>query len=44
METSRLIMTPALVQLEPSQSGRIIGNLSQTQFVLQALGLATSSV
>jgi len=36
----RILMTPTLVRLEPSPSGRIIGNLSQTQFVLQALGLA----
>jgi len=35
----RILMTPTLVRLEPSPSGRIIGNLSQTQFVLQALGL-----
>ncbi len=34
-----ILMTPTLVRLEPSPSGRIIGNLSQTQFVLQALGL-----
>ena len=40
----RILMTPTLVKLEPSPSGRIIGNLSQTQFVLHALGLATSSV
>ena len=36
----RILMTPTLVRLEPSPSGRIIGNLSQTQFVLQALGLS----
>jgi circadian clock protein KaiB len=35
----RIFMTPTLVKLEPLPIGRIIGNLSQTQFVLQALGL-----
>jgi circadian clock protein KaiB len=35
----RILMTPTLVRLEPSSNGRIVGNLSQTQFVIQALGL-----
>ena len=39
----RILMTPTLVRLEPSPSGRIIGSLSQTQFVLQALGLGMPS-
>lgn len=34
-----IIMTPTLVKLAPSPARRIIGTLSQTQPVLQALGL-----
>jgi len=39
---NHILMTPTLVKLEPSPSGRIVGTLSQTQFVLQALGIETS--
>jgi circadian clock protein KaiB len=34
-----IFMTPALVMVEPAPSRRIIGTLSQTQTVVQALGL-----
>jgi circadian clock protein KaiB len=34
-----ILMTPTLVKLAPSPSFRIVGTLSQTQPVLQALGL-----
>jgi circadian clock protein KaiB len=36
-----IFMTPTLVKLEPSPARRIVGTLSQTQPVLQALGLET---
>ena len=36
-----ILMTPTLVKLTPSPVRRIIGTLSQTQPVLQALGLDT---
>jgi circadian clock protein KaiB len=36
-----ILMTPTLVKLAPSPVRRIIGTLSQTQPVLQALGLET---
>lgn len=35
-----IFMTPTLIKLAPSPTRRIIGTLSQTQIVLQALGLA----
>jgi circadian clock protein KaiB len=35
------LMTPTLVKLAPSSARRIVGTLSQTQPVLQALGLET---
>lgn len=34
-----IFMTPTLVKLAPSPTRRIVGTLSQTQPVLQALGL-----
>jgi circadian clock protein KaiB len=34
-----IFMTPTLVKLAPSPTQRIVGTLSQTQPVLQALGL-----
>ena len=34
-----IFMTPTLVKLAPSPMRRIVGTLSQTQTVLQALGL-----
>src|SRR4029453_14222663 len=37
----RILMTPTLVKVEPSPIRRVIGTLSQTQPVLQALGLET---
>jgi circadian clock protein KaiB len=37
----RILMTPTLVKLAPSPVRRIVGTLSQTQPVLQALGLET---
>ena len=36
-----ILMTPTLVKLAPSPVRRIVGTLSQTQPVLQALGLET---
>jgi circadian clock protein KaiB len=36
-----IFMTPTLIKLAPSPSSRIVGTLSQTQPVLQALGLET---
>lgn len=36
-----ILMTPTLVKLSPSPVRRIVGTLSQTQPVLQALGLDT---
>ena len=39
--TDGILMTPTLVKLAPSPGQRIVGTLSQTQPVLQALGLAT---
>lgn len=35
-----IFMTPTLVKLAPAPQRRVIGTLSQTQPVLQALGLA----
>jgi len=37
--TDGIFMTPTLVKLAPSPARTIIGTLSQTQTVLQALGL-----
>ncbi len=37
----RIFMTPTLVKLAPTPGERIVGNLSQTNLVLQALGLGT---
>jgi circadian clock protein KaiB len=39
----RVLMTPTLVKLSPSPSRRIVGTLSQTEPVLQALGLEASA-
>jgi circadian clock protein KaiB len=36
-----ILMTPTLVKLAPAPGRRIVGTLSQTQPVLQALGLET---
>jgi circadian clock protein KaiB len=38
-----IFMTPTLVKLAPSPVRMIVGTLSQTQSVLQALGLETST-
>lgn len=38
-----ILMTPTLVKLAPSPVQRIVGNLSQTQPVLLALGLETAA-
>ncbi len=35
----RIFMTPTLVKLAPGAVERIVGNLSQTELVLQVLGL-----
>lgn len=35
----RVLMTPTLIKLSPAPVKRIIGTLSQTQVLLQALGL-----
>jgi circadian clock protein KaiB len=39
-----IFMTPTLIKLEPTPVERIIGTLSQTALVLQALGLGMSIV
>jgi circadian clock protein KaiB len=39
--TDGIFMTPTLVRLAPSPSRRIVGTLSQTESVLQVLGLET---
>ena len=36
-----ILMTPTLVKLAPFPARRIVGTLSQTQTVLQTLGLET---
>ncbi|HUF82482.1 MAG TPA: circadian clock KaiB family protein, partial [Burkholderiales bacterium] len=36
-----ILMTPTLVKLAPAPVRKIVGTLSQTQPLLQALGLAT---
>jgi circadian clock protein KaiB len=40
--TDGIFMTPTLVKLAPAPTRTIIGNLSQTGVVLQALGLEAS--
>ena len=40
----RVFMTPTLIRLSPSPVARIVGNLSQTKFVLQVLGLGELTV
>ena len=40
--TDGIFMTPTLVKLSPSPVRTIVGTLSQTQTVLQALGLDTA--
>ena len=42
--TDGIFMTPTLVKLGPSAIRKIVGTLSQTQPVLQALGLASASI
>ena len=37
--TDGVLMTPTLLKLSPSPVRRIVGTLSQTQLVLQAVGL-----
>ena len=39
-----ILMTPTLVKLAPSPARTIVGTLSQTQTVLQALGLEAVAV
>ncbi len=39
-----IFLTPTLVKLAPSPVKKIIGTLSQTQIVLQALGLENAAV
>lgn len=39
-----IFMTPALLRLAPAPTRKIIGTLSQTEAVLQALGLNTFAV
>lgn len=41
--TDGIFMTPTLVKLAPAPTRTIIGNLSQTSVVLQALGLEVSA-
>ena len=38
-----ILMTPTLVKLTPAPVRRIVGSLSQTQPLLQALGLETAA-
>jgi circadian clock protein KaiB len=38
-----VLMTPTLVKLAPSPTRRIVGTLSQTEPVLQALGLESAA-
>jgi circadian clock protein KaiB len=40
----RIFMTPTLVKLSPAPLQRIIGTLSQTNSVMQVLGLGTSAM
>src|SRR4051812_39862602 len=40
--SDKIFMTPTLVRLEPCPVQRIIGTLSQTETVLQTLGLAAA--
>ena len=40
----RIFMTPTLVKLAPGSVERIVGTLSQTQLVLQVLGLETRPI
>jgi circadian clock protein KaiB len=42
--TDGIFMTPTLVKLAPAPMRRIIGNLSRTALVLQALGLDEPAV
>jgi circadian clock protein KaiB len=35
----RILMTPVLIKVSPSPAARIVGTLSQTDLVLQSLGL-----
>jgi len=39
-----IFMTPTLIKLAPAPRRRIVGTLSQTEVVLQALGLETAAV
>jgi circadian clock protein KaiB len=39
-----ILMTPTLVKLAPSPVRRIVGSLSQTQTILQALGLESLTI
>ena len=41
--TDGILMTPTLVKFEPPPVRKIVGTLSKTQTVLQALGLDTSA-
>jgi len=41
--TDGIFMTPTLIKLAPAPTRRIIGNLSRTGLVLQALGLEGSA-
>ena len=39
-----ILMTPILIKLSPSPGARIVGTLSQTELVLQSLGVEASMV
>ncbi len=39
-----ILMTPTLIKIAPSPVGRIVGTLSKSQVVLQALGLGHMAV
>jgi circadian clock protein KaiB len=39
-----ILMTPILIKLSPSPGARIVGTLSQTELVLQSLGVEVSMV
>ena len=39
-----IFMTPTLIKIAPSPSGRIVGTLSESRLVLQALGLGNIAI
>jgi len=43
-EQADVVMTPTLIRLSPTPARRMVGNLSQTEAVLQAMGIEPRSV